>query len=41
MTRHFLALHDFSKQELDAMLALAEQGIARLQQLQQQALATT
>jgi len=23
MTRHFLALHDFSKQELDAMLALA------------------
>ena len=31
----------YSRQELDAMLALAEQGIARLQQLQQQALATT
>ena len=31
----------YTRQELDAMLALAEQGIARLQQLQQQALATT
>ena len=31
----------YTRQELDAMLALAEQGIARLLQLQQQALATT
>ena len=31
MTKHFLALHDFSKQELDAMLALA----AELKQKQQ------